>query len=83
MLSNLSANPMEVFLLGCSGRAHTGMMEAATFVRSNTHAALEQAGRLYPGWPLFITGHSLGGGASFLCPFPALTIVANNVSNIL
>jgi hypothetical protein len=46
------------------------MLEAAAFLRSNTHAALEQARRLYPGWALFITGHSLGVGHRDLCHFP-------------
>jgi len=43
LLSNLSARPMEVSLLGAQGRAHEGMMRAATYVHCSTAAALEKA----------------------------------------
>ena len=46
LLSNLSARPMEVSLLGVQGRAHEGMMRAATFVHCSTAAALEKAAEL-------------------------------------
>lgn len=39
----------------------TGLMAAATYVHSNTAGALAAAGRDFPGWPLFLTGHSMGG----------------------
>jgi Lipase (class 3) len=61
MLSNLSADPMEEPLLGLSGRVHRGMMQAALYVHNQTGPTLAEAGRCFPGWPLFITGHSLGG----------------------
>ena len=48
---------------GHAGKVHEGMMSAATFVHCNTAAALESAARLYPGWPLVVTGHSMGGKA--------------------
>ena len=44
-----------------AGKVHEGMMEAATFVHCNAAAALEKAGQQFQGWPLFVTGHSLGG----------------------
>ena len=46
-----------------AGNVHEGMMEAATFVHCNAAAVLEKAGRQFQGWPLFVTGHSLGGVA--------------------
>ena len=44
-----------------AGKVHEGMMEAATFVHFNSAATLEKAGQQFKGWPLFVTGHSLGG----------------------
>ncbi|KAK9824447.1 hypothetical protein WJX72_010311 [[Myrmecia] bisecta] len=64
VLSDLSANPMEVCLVGVQGRVHPGMMAAATYVHCNTAQALEAAARNFPGWPLFLTGHSMGGGVA-------------------
>ncbi len=61
MLSNLSAQPMETTLLGRPGRVHEGMLSAATYVHCNTGAALADAARRFPGWPLLVTGHSMGG----------------------
>ena len=46
LLSNLSARPMEVSLLGVQGRAHEGMMRAATYVHCSTAAALERAAEM-------------------------------------
>lgn len=37
------------------------MMEAATFVHCNTAQALEAAAHRFPGWPVLVTGHSMGG----------------------
>ena len=68
VLSDLTANPLELFgLVGVEGLAHEGMMAAATYVQCNTAPALEALARELPGWPLFITGHSMGGDHS--CPF--------------
>jgi len=61
MLGNLTAAPMETTLLGRQGRVHEGMLSAATYVHCNTGGALEDAARRFPGWPLLITGHSMGG----------------------
>lgn len=36
-------------------------MSAATFVHCNTAEALQSAARIHPGWPLVVTGHSMGG----------------------
>ena len=48
------------------------MMAAATFVHCNTAAALEAAAQKHPGWPLVVTGHSMGGKEkSVLCRYGA------------
>ncbi|KAL0036871.1 hypothetical protein WJX77_003190 [Trebouxia sp. C0004] len=64
VLSDLSANPMELSLLGVQGKVHEGMMGAATFVHCNSAAALESVAQTHPGWPLVVTGHSMGGGVA-------------------
>ncbi|KAK9827419.1 hypothetical protein WJX74_000870 [Apatococcus lobatus] len=62
VLSDLSANPMEVTLAGMHGKVHEGLMAAATYIHCNTGAALQKAAADFPGWPLLVTGHSMGGG---------------------
>ena len=62
IFSDISANSLEVMLLGCAGQVHEGIMAAATYVHSSTAAALRRAAAEHPGWPVLITGHSLGGG---------------------
>lgn len=57
---------MEVSLNGVSGWVHEGIFSAATYVHCTTAAALAEAARRFPGWPLLVTGHSLGGGAASL-----------------
>jgi hypothetical protein len=47
-------------------QVHQGLMSAATFVHCNTADALAQASAQHPGWPLLVTGHSLGGGCAAL-----------------
>lgn len=42
-------------------------MEAATYVHCNTSEALAEAARRFPGWPLLVTGHSMGGSLSIHC----------------
>jgi len=44
-----------------TGKVHEGMMSAATFVHCNSAAALESVAHTHPGWPLVVTGHSMGG----------------------
>lgn len=44
-----------------------GLMAAATYIHSNTACALQAAGRDFPGWPLFLTGHSMGGARHPYC----------------
>ncbi len=39
-----------------------GIFSAATYIHCTTGETLERAAEQFPGWPLLITGHSLGGG---------------------
>ena len=39
-------------------------MQAATFVHTNAYAALQAAAERFPGWPVMLTGHSMGGAWS-------------------
>jgi hypothetical protein len=61
LLSNLAAKPMEICLDGEEGWVHEGMIGAATFIHCTTADALREAGERCPGWPVLLTGHSLGG----------------------
>ena len=45
---------------------HQGMLVAASYVHCATQAALEAAATQVPGWPILLTGHSLGGGVAAL-----------------
>ena len=36
-------------------------MQAATFVHTNAYEALQAAAVRFPGWPVMLTGHSMGG----------------------
>ena len=40
------------------------MMASATYVHCATAGALARAAREYPGWPLTLVGHSMGGGVA-------------------
>ncbi|PSC76092.1 Sn1-specific diacylglycerol lipase beta [Micractinium conductrix] len=66
LLSDLAAAPMEVSIGGSEGWVHQGIFSAATFIHCNTAEALEEAARRCPGWPVLLTGHSLGGGVAAL-----------------
>jgi surfactin synthase thioesterase subunit len=69
LLTDLHAKPIEVHLPACDDRpchVHEGMLRAAAFVHCNTADALEEASGRFPDWPLFVTGHSLGGGVAAL-----------------
>jgi hypothetical protein len=68
LLSDLAAHPMEVELGGVDGWVHPGILAAASYIHCTTEAALKEAAKKCPGWPVLITGHSLGGGvAALLC----------------
>lgn len=68
LLTDLHAKPIAVHLPCLEGEAHVheGMLRAAAFVHCNTADTLARASREHPGWPLFVTGHSLGGGVAAL-----------------
>jgi hypothetical protein len=68
LLSDLAAHPMEIELGGVDGWVHPGILAAASYIHCTTEAALKDAAKKCPGWPVLITGHSLGGGvAALLC----------------
>ncbi|KAG7675249.1 hypothetical protein Ndes2437A_g00453 [Nannochloris sp. 'desiccata'] len=68
LLSDLAAHPMEIDLGGVDGWVHPGILAAASYIHCTTEAALKDAAKKCPGWPVLITGHSLGGGvAALLC----------------
>ena len=50
----------------CAPSLLQGIFSAATFIHCNTQEALQEAARRCPGWPLLLTGHSLGGGVAAL-----------------
>ncbi|KAL4425884.1 hypothetical protein ABPG75_009900 [Micractinium tetrahymenae] len=66
LLSDLHAAPMEIDIAGSDGWVHQGIFSAATYVQCSTQAALQEAARRCPGWPVLLTGHSLGGGVAAL-----------------
>ena len=70
LLTDLHAKPIAVHLPACGDNTtchvHEGMLRAAAFVHCNTADALEEASGRFPEWPLFVTGHSLGGGVAAL-----------------
>lgn len=66
LLSDLSAAPFDHELDGVHGHVHPGMLAAATYVQCCAQCALEQAAARCPGWPVLVTGHSLGGGVAAL-----------------
>lgn len=64
LLSDVTANSLHVNFLGVDGWVHEGMMASATYIHCCTKAALRELGSQYPGWPVLVTGHSLGGGVA-------------------
>lgn len=71
LLTDLHAKPIAVQLPILDGEhaqchVHEGMLRAAAYVHCNTADALVEASGRFPDWPLFVTGHSLGGGVAAL-----------------
>jgi hypothetical protein len=66
LLTDLHAKPIALDIAGAKCHVHEGMLRAATYVHCNTADALASAASLHPGAPLFVTGHSLGGGVAAL-----------------
>lgn len=65
--TDLTARPIEFdFGGGLQGHVHQGLMSAATYVHLNTAQALRTAAERFAGWPLLVTGHSLGAGVAAL-----------------
>lgn len=61
VLSDISANPVRMRASGAEGWAHDGFFKSAQHVLQAVQPALRQAAQQFPGRPLLITGHSLGG----------------------
>ena len=61
VLSDLCARPTRAKLCGRSGWVHAGMFAAARHLLEVARAPLAAAAQRAAGWPLLITGHSMGG----------------------
>lgn len=48
-------------IFATAAQVHEGMMQAATFVHTNAYEALQAAAERFSGWPVMLTGHSMGG----------------------
>ncbi|GMH33064.1 hypothetical protein BSKO_00898 [Bryopsis sp. KO-2023] len=66
VITDVTGQPLSVTIGGTSGTVHIGVMSAATYVQCSIQDALKEAAEKVPGWPLLITGHSLGGGVAVL-----------------
>jgi surfactin synthase thioesterase subunit len=66
MLTDIHAKPIGVHLAGINCFVHEGMLRAAAYIHCNTAEALQAAAENHPGAPLFVTGHSMGGGVAAL-----------------
>lgn len=64
LMSDVAAHPLEIKLMDVEGWVHQGIMSAATYIQCSVKEALEEAAGIYPGWPVLVTGHSLGGGVA-------------------
>jgi hypothetical protein len=60
----LDAKPTAATLGGVDGHVHAGFLAAARSLLPAVAAALHAAAGACPGWPVLITGHSLGGGVA-------------------
>lgn len=80
LLSDVTAHPLKVELMGVDGWVHQGIMAAATYIHCCTKDALDAAAAKYPGWPILVTGHSLGGGVAAILSM--LMIQSGGVSNL-
>lgn len=69
VLSDVSAHPVRMRAGDAEGWAHDGFFKSAQHVLEAVQPALRDAAERFPGRPLLITGHSLGGmmGAHRMC----------------
>ena len=44
-----------------AAQVHDFIIQAATFFYTNAYEALQAAAERFPGWPVMLTGHSMGG----------------------
>jgi hypothetical protein len=66
--------------MGVDGWVHQGIMAAATYIHCCTKDALDAAAAKYPGWPILVTGHSLGGGVAAILSM--LMIQSGGIENL-
>ena len=66
LFSDMSTRSKATTFGKLQGHVHEGMYKAARFVHDMVADALDEAAARFPGWPLLITGHSLGGGVASL-----------------
>lgn len=64
LLSDVTANSIKVTMLGVSGWVHEGIMTSASYIHCCIKEVLKKMSDTYPGWPVLVTGHSLGGGVA-------------------
>lgn len=62
----LDATSLDVNVLGVDTKVHSGMYRSAENLMGVTLPALQVAAAQVPGWPVMVTGHSLGGGVAGL-----------------
>ena len=55
------------------GHAHKGMAESSKRIIEESRETLNKAFKMYPGYRLVITGHSLGGGVAVLTTMSILS----------
>lgn len=64
LLSDVNAASVKKTMSGETGWVHEGMLASASFIHCCIKDALSKACSLRPGWPVLVTGHSLGGGVA-------------------
>lgn len=64
LLSDVNASSVERTMLGGTGWVHEGMLASASYIHCCVKDVLSKACARLPGWPVLVTGHSLGGGVA-------------------
>jgi hypothetical protein len=59
--SDLAGRQLQLEAAGVVGYAHEGTLAAALYMLERVKAVLTEAADQVPGWPVLVTGHSLGG----------------------
>ena len=64
LLSDVNASSVKKTMLGGTGWVHEGMLSSASYIHCCIKDVLSKACAQRPGWPVLVTGHSLGGGVA-------------------